>query len=137
MQLSPERPRHAPPLPCCSPPLPPHARTPSTYSQTCRQTLELVHADIQQLLSGVGATAQLAERISSQVRRLDAAQGRVQDTISVISLILDRANCIAGVQSALDGGDYESAARWGAVISCLVLMLFELVMQQASHGGGH
>lgn len=38
------------------------------------QTLELVHADIEQLLSGVGATAKLAERISSRVRRLDAVQ---------------------------------------------------------------
>jgi hypothetical protein len=48
----------------------------------------------------------------------------VQDTITVISLILERTDCIAGVQTALEAGDYEQAARsaaallagpWGAV----------------------
>ena len=75
------------------------------------QVLELVHADSEQLLTGVAATAQLAERISSHVRRLDATQGRVQETLRVISLILERTTCIAGVQSAMAAEDFESAAK--------------------------
>jgi len=74
--------------------------------------LELVHADSEQLLSDVTATAALAERISGAVRRLDAAQRNVTSTLDVIGLILERASAIAGVQQALEALDYERAARW-------------------------
>lgn len=40
---------------------------PHTAYPSCTQTLELVHADCEQLLSGVQGTAQLAARISSKV----------------------------------------------------------------------
>ena len=66
------------------------------------QMLELVHADCEQLLSSVHNTAQLADHISSKVRRLDLVQTRVQDTLGKINLILDRTNCINGVQAAMD-----------------------------------
>lgn len=74
--------------------------------------LELIHADSEQLLAGVHSTAQLAERISGKVRRLDTAQTRVQETLGRINLILDRTSCINGVQTAMDQEDWESAANY-------------------------
>eukprot|EP00798_Chlamydomonas_sp_ICE-L_P008858 gene8858-3742_t len=75
------------------------------------EMLELVHADSEQLLSSIQSTATLAEHISGKVRRLDCVQGRVQGTLDKINLILDRTNCINGVQEAMDSEDYESAAN--------------------------
>ncbi|EFJ43661.1 component of oligomeric golgi complex 4 [Volvox carteri f. nagariensis] len=76
------------------------------------ETLELVRADCEQLLQSVQGTAQLADNISSKVRQLDLVQGRVQSVLSKINLILDRTNCINGVQSAMEAEDYEAAARY-------------------------
>jgi hypothetical protein len=79
--------------------------------------LELIHADSEQLVSSVQSTAQLAERISGKVRRLDTAQTRVQDTLGRINLILDRTSCINGVQSAMEHEDWESAAQYIATFT--------------------
>lgn len=76
------------------------------------ETLELVHADCEQLLAGVQGTAQLATRISSKVRTLDLAQTRVQDALGKIKAILDRTNCINGVQAAMEAEDFEAAANY-------------------------
>ncbi|GFR44918.1 hypothetical protein Agub_g6003, partial [Astrephomene gubernaculifera] len=78
------------------------------------ETLELVRADCEQLLQSVHGTAQLADNISSKVRQLDLVQGRVQAVLTKINLILDRTNCINGVQSAMEAEDYEAAARYVA-----------------------
>uniref|UniRef100_A0A7S0RYR1 Conserved oligomeric Golgi complex subunit 4 n=1 Tax=Chlamydomonas leiostraca TaxID=1034604 RepID=A0A7S0RYR1_9CHLO len=74
------------------------------------ETLELVHADCEQLLSSAQGTAQLASNISSKVRRLDTAQTRVNDVLGQINLILDRTAAINGVTAALEAEDYEAAA---------------------------
>ncbi|GIL67932.1 hypothetical protein Vafri_21202, partial [Volvox africanus] len=76
------------------------------------ETLELVRADCEQLLQSVQGTAQLADNISSKVRQLDLVQGRVQGVLNKINLILDRTNCINGVQSAMETEDYEAAAHY-------------------------
>lgn len=79
-----------------------HAHSPSSLPCPPAQTLELVSADCEQLLSSVQGTASLAEHISCKVRRLDTVQGRVADTLGVINLILDRTSCINGVQAAME-----------------------------------
>lgn len=66
------------------------------------QMLELVRADCEQMLSSVSSTASLAEHISSKVRRLDTVQARVSAVTAKIDLVLDRTNCINGVQSAME-----------------------------------
>ncbi|MEW5307113.1 MAG: hypothetical protein WDW36_009530 [Sanguina aurantia] len=83
------------------------------------RALEVVHADCEQLLSSVAGTAQMAEHISSKVRRLDLAQQRVSASLARVNLILDRSACIAGVQSAMDNEDYETAAAHVATFSSL------------------
>lgn len=47
---------------------------------------------------------------AKQVRQLDTTQSHVQQTLSAITVILDRSNCIYGVREALDSGDFEAAA---------------------------
>lgn len=64
--------------------------------------LELVRADCEQMLSSVAGTASLAEHISSKVRRLDTVQSRASAVVAKIDLVLDRTNCINGVQSAME-----------------------------------
>jgi hypothetical protein len=54
------------------------------------------------MLQSVQATSVLAAHISGKVRTLDTAQSRVQETLSDIKSILDRTNCINGVQAAMD-----------------------------------
>lgn len=61
-----------------------------------------MRADGEQLLQCVQGTAQLADNISSKVRQLDLVQGRVQGVLDKINIILDRTNCINGVQSAME-----------------------------------
>lgn len=84
-----------------------------------REALELVRADAEQLLASVRGTSAQAEAISSKVRRLDLAQSRVQETLAEVNLILDRTNCIHGVQQAMENGDYASAAQYIATFMSL------------------
>lgn len=76
------------------------------------QMLELVHADSEQLLASIQSTAQLADQISSKVRHLDHLQTRVQGTLSLVNLILERTNCVSGVQQALANQEYELAGEF-------------------------
>ena len=62
----------------------------------------MVHADCEQLLQSVSGTAQIAASISGKVRTLDLAQSRVAETLSNIKAVLDRTNCINGVQAAME-----------------------------------
>ena len=66
------------------------------------QTLELVSSDCEQLLSSIQGTAQIASHVSGKVRTLDLAQTRVQETLGNIKAIIDRTNCINGVQEAME-----------------------------------
>ncbi|GFH19036.1 Cog4 domain-containing protein, partial [Haematococcus lacustris] len=74
------------------------------------ETLELVHADCEQLLGSAQSTAELANHISSKVRRLDTVQTNVAAVLKKVGLILDRTACIDGVQAAMEAEDYEAAA---------------------------
>ncbi|GAX77377.1 hypothetical protein CEUSTIGMA_g4823.t1 [Chlamydomonas eustigma] len=90
------------------------------------EALELIHEDCQQMLQSVQATSVLAAHISGKVRTLDTAQSRVQETLSDIKSILDRTNCINGVQAAMDSQDYETAANF-------ICTFIELDAKMASH----
>jgi len=76
------------------------------------EVLELVRADSEQMTSSITTTCNLAERVSSKVRELDLAQTRVTDTIARITTIVERSNCVDGLKSAMDGEDYEQAAKY-------------------------
>lgn len=71
-----------------------------------------MRADCEHLLSSVQGTAEQAEQISSKVRAIDTVKRRVQHTLSEVGLILDRTNCIHGVQQAMENEDYASAAQY-------------------------
>ena len=47
-----------------------------------------------------------------QVRELDLAQTHVTDTIARITTIVERSNCVDGLKTAMDGEDYEQAAKY-------------------------
>lgn len=57
------------------------------------------------------STSELSERVSYKVRELDTAQSRIHDTLQRISIVVDRSNAVDGIRSALEIGDYESAAE--------------------------
>jgi hypothetical protein len=74
--------------------------------------LELVRADAEQLVSGVSGVAHTAQRIGSRVRHLDHIYSNMQATLDLINLILDRTNCVTGVQAAMASEDYDQAASY-------------------------
>lgn len=46
------------------------------------------------------------------MRELDLSQSRVRATISRITAIIDRTNCVDGLQAALDSENFEQAASF-------------------------
>ncbi|KAK9910086.1 hypothetical protein M0R45_034061 [Rubus argutus] len=80
--------------------------------QKSSQVLEIVKADADHVLSNVASTCDLADHVSAKVRELDLAQSRVKSTLLRLDAIVERSNCIDGVKQALDGQDYESAAKY-------------------------
>ncbi|KAF8391623.1 hypothetical protein HHK36_023929 [Tetracentron sinense] len=80
--------------------------------QKSAQVLEIVKADSDHMLSNVRSTCNLADQVSGKVRELDLAQSRVHSTLSRIDAIVERGNCIEGVNKALEMEDYESAAKY-------------------------
>jgi len=72
--------------------------------------LKVAKSEATQLRSSTADTAALADKVSSKVRVLDAAQSRVRSTLSRIELVVDRSRAIDGVQSALGRDDLEAAA---------------------------
>ncbi|RDD41207.1 Conserved oligomeric Golgi complex subunit 4 [Trichoplax sp. H2] len=55
-------------------------------------------------------TCDLAENVSSKVRKLDLAKNRVNSAMKRVDDVLDLKNCVDGVQNALKIEDYEQAA---------------------------
>lgn len=80
--------------------------------QKSAQVLDIVKADSDHMLTNVRSTCDLADQVSGKVRELDLAQSRVNSTLSRIDAIVERGNCIEGVQKALETEDYESAAKY-------------------------
>ncbi|XP_071736060.1 conserved oligomeric Golgi complex subunit 4-like [Rutidosis leptorrhynchoides] len=82
------------------------------FLQKSSDVLEIVKAESDHMLSNVNSTCILADQVSGKVRELDLAQSRVNDTLQRIDAIVERSNCIDGVQKALESEDFESAANY-------------------------
>lgn len=82
------------------------------HLQKSSEVLDIVSADSEYMLSNVSSTSKLADQVSRKVRELDLAQSRVNSTLHRIDAIVERSNCIDGVNKALDSEDFESAANY-------------------------
>ncbi|KAM9991593.1 hypothetical protein ACTFIZ_005004 [Dictyostelium cf. discoideum] len=58
----------------------------------------------------ISSTCQLAENLSSKVKKLDNIRERIKDTLKKVDDIIDLKNCIEGVQISIEKEDYEGAA---------------------------
>ncbi|PSS05110.1 Conserved oligomeric Golgi complex subunit 4 like [Actinidia chinensis var. chinensis] len=83
-----------------------------SYLHKSADVLQIVKADSDYMLSNVRSTCNLADQVSGKVRELDLAQSRVNDTLLRIDAIVERGNCLDGVQKALHSEDFESAATF-------------------------
>lgn len=82
------------------------------FLQKSAEVLHIVKSESDHMLSNVESTCVLADQVSGKVRELDLAQSRVNDTLLRIDAIVERSNCIDGVQKALENEDFESAANY-------------------------
>ncbi|KAI3743810.1 hypothetical protein L1987_56877 [Smallanthus sonchifolius] len=83
-----------------------------SFLQKSADVLDIVKAESDHMLSNVDSTCVLADQVSGKVRELDLAQSRVNETLLRIDAIVERSNCIDGVQKALESEDFESAANY-------------------------
>lgn len=81
------------------------------------QKLDLLRAQSQSLqvsssylLSTLETTAATAERISSNVRGLDAEQSRVKETLKYVEEVKELKACVLGVHQSMEAQDWEVAA---------------------------
>ncbi|XP_076924269.1 conserved oligomeric Golgi complex subunit 4-like [Bidens hawaiensis] len=81
-----------------------------TSLQKSSDVLDLVKSESNLMLSNVNSTCLLANQVSGKVREIDLAQSRVHETLNRIDAIVERSDCISGVQKALETEDFESAA---------------------------
>ncbi|KAL8144533.1 hypothetical protein V2J09_017565 [Rumex salicifolius] len=79
--------------------------------QKSSHILSIVRSDSDLMLSSIQSTSLLAESVSAKVRELDLAQSRVSSTLLRLDAIVDKSQCIDGVQKSLDSEDYELAAK--------------------------
>ncbi|RMZ94018.1 conserved oligomeric Golgi complex subunit 4, partial [Brachionus plicatilis] len=75
------------------------------------QSIQIIYKDSQNLSKMIDFTSDLADNVSSKVRQLDVAKGRVSSCIKRVTDILDLKACTDGVTEALNEEDYESAAN--------------------------
>ncbi|KAD4982576.1 hypothetical protein R6Q59_002186 [Mikania micrantha] len=83
-----------------------------SFLQKSADVLDIVKAESDHMLSNVDSTCVLADQVSGKVRELDLAQSRVNETLLRIDAIVERSNCIDGVQKALENEDFEAAANY-------------------------
>ncbi|KAI3796646.1 hypothetical protein L1987_39324 [Smallanthus sonchifolius] len=83
-----------------------------SFLQKSADVLDIVKLESDHMLSNVDSTCVLADQVSGKVRELDLAQSRVNETLLRIDAIVERSNCIDGVQKALESEDFESAANY-------------------------
>jgi conserved oligomeric Golgi complex subunit 4 len=83
----------------------------SSLQASTSSSLLALRQDAQQLAASTSDTASLADRVSSKIRRLDLAQSRAKSALERIEVVIDRSRAAAGVNKALDAGDYEAAAH--------------------------
>lgn len=74
--------------------------------------LDVLSENASHLEKVISDTNDLAEKVSSKVRILDLAKGRVQDTIKRVDDILDLKSCVEGVEVALRKEEFEQAAAY-------------------------
>lgn len=82
--------------------------------QGLRPLLDLVgvvEERVEGLCGRLDDSAGLAGRVSSRIRELDRAQGRVQATLRRLDALTERASALEGVRSALASEDFEEATR--------------------------
>lgn len=79
--------------------------------QAIMPKIQLIHNDSTNLSNMINFTTNLADNVSSKVRVLDLAKGRVTCCIKRITDILDLKACTDGVTEALSEEDYETAAN--------------------------
>mmetsp|Transcript_65552 Transcript_65552/g.207305 ORF Transcript_65552/g.207305 Transcript_65552/m.207305 type:complete len:758 (-) Transcript_65552:47-2320(-) len=79
---------------------------------SCAEVMDHVTVDAEVISASVTSTSELADHVSSKVRQLDSAQQRAADTVTQISALVDRSNCVEGVRSAMEGEDWEAAAKY-------------------------
>ncbi|XP_066927345.1 conserved oligomeric Golgi complex subunit 4-like [Clytia hemisphaerica] len=72
--------------------------------------LSVLTKEASHLSDVIERTSSLAEKVSSKVRELDIAKGRVQEAIKRVDDILDLKSCVDGVQDSLKDEQYETAA---------------------------
>ncbi len=70
--------------------------------------VQLIHKDAQNLSNMINFTTNLADNVSSKVRKLDIAKSRVISCIKRVTDILDLKACTDGVREALAEEDYEA-----------------------------
>ncbi|RMZ55345.1 hypothetical protein APUTEX25_003483 [Auxenochlorella protothecoides] len=75
------------------------------------EALQMLAVEAEALEESTAGSANLAQRVSSQVRALDATQTRVQGALSHIAGLLGRAAAVEGVARALAREDYEAAVH--------------------------
>ncbi|KAI9093919.1 hypothetical protein K1719_026917 [Acacia pycnantha] len=80
--------------------------------QRSSEVLDIVKSDSEYMFTSVSSTCELADNVSGKVRELDLAQSMVHSTLLRINAIVERGNCLEGVNKALEIEDYESAARY-------------------------
>ncbi|KAF7800806.1 conserved oligomeric Golgi complex subunit 4-like [Senna tora] len=80
--------------------------------QKSSEVLDIVKSESDHMFSSVSSTCDLADDVSRKVRELDLVQSRVGSTLLRIDAIVERGNCLEGVNKALESEDYESAAKY-------------------------
>jgi len=74
-------------------------------------TVGLVQVEAQELSQRIDNTAQVAERISGQVRQLDEEQSRVTQSIEMVQAVQDLKTAIQSIAVSIEKHDWESATR--------------------------
>ena len=78
------------------------------YSFISSLNVQLIHKDAQNFSNMINFTTNLADNVSSKVRKLDIAKSRVVNCIKRVTDILDLKACTDGVREALAEEDYEA-----------------------------
>ncbi|KAF2076345.1 hypothetical protein CYY_002351 [Polysphondylium violaceum] len=63
-----------------------------------------------ELTERISATCELAETLSSKVKKVDHVRDRIKETLKKVDDIVDLKNCIEGVQMAISREEYETAS---------------------------
>lgn len=75
------------------------------------QVLDGLVENAEQLAESVHSTSEISERVSYKVRELNTAQSRIDSTLRRINIVVERSGAVEGIRSALEAGDFESAAE--------------------------